>query len=81
MREDNFSHVCLSLPVEGTGGRASHVTITQDALDLTIQGLPSPGADTWWLATEACMVGEQAVRILLVKTSAASLFRTASKLD
>ena len=75
-----------------------HVTITNNALDLTILEPPSPGpgplsaeilpcqwhlvaktrdlcklihlmaptgADIWWLSTEACTVGERAVRILL----------------
>ena len=42
LREGNdFSRVCLSLCSPGEGG--SHVAITHDALDLTIQGLlPSP---------------------------------------
>ena len=40
MQEGNaFSHVCLSVILSGG---CPHVTITHDALDLTIQGNPRP---------------------------------------
>ena len=50
-----FSHVCLSVH------RVPHVTITHDALDLTVQGLTpsvevtSPSiSDIWWPWLETC---------------------------
>ena len=105
-----FSHICLSVCSRGKG---FHVTITHDALDLNIQGPPSPapplctgtffapapalllvtsggedqrpiqtcsledppGADIRWLATEACMVGEHLVHILLEYLLVCMFFR------
>ena len=42
---------------------APHVTITHDALDLTVQDPLPIGTDIWW--AEAYTVGKRLVRILL----------------
>ena len=52
--------------VHGEEGAVPHVTITHDALDLTIQG-PTPSSGMSKLVHyEACKVGKRAVLILLV---------------
>ena len=51
-----LSVVSVSQSVNRSG---PHVTITHDALDLTLQG-PLPGADIWWLLkhTRLAQVGD-----------------------
>ena len=61
-----FSQVCVCL---STGGGGPHVTITHDALALTVQGPswpwtppdmghgtpgPAPASDIWWPSLETC---------------------------
>ena len=67
-----INHDALDLTVQGPGllllvtyGGQDCRHVQNCSLEDLIVPPPPTGADIWWLATEACIVGERAVRILL----------------